>query len=347
MKAHEEVLRELLAQGGSDLHFKANVPVYFRVRSDLVRQDRPRPSLDDVELAVGTVFSSDDAAAFRRGEEVSGTFALDTGERFRVSALTQRGSPGLIFRHLPTVIPPADDLGLPEVVRNFPRLRRGLVVVTGPARSGKSTTMAAVLREYGLAFEHRIVTLENPVEYHVDGETAMITQRQIGTDTRSFRAGLAAARHIDPDVLVFGELPDADTLFDAMALAGSGVLVYLVMPAATSVKALERMLALFPISRRDQVLTRLSISLRAVYCQHLVDRADGGRVPAFELLVPDAEVRQRIKAGHLTGMGDLLDRLRGCFSFVSSVKALLQSGTISKEEAVRRLSPLTKGGTPG
>jgi len=340
LKVLEDALRSMRERGGSNLHYKANVPIYMRIDGELVRSDLPRPAAENVERAVHHIFKSEEIAAFQGGEELRTTYEGGDGERYRVSAFLQRGSPGLVLRYLPRQLPDPESLGVPEVVRNFPRLRRGLVVVTGPARCGKSTTLATILQEYRSAPPARILTLENPVEYRLEGAPSLLTQRQVGTDTESFRTGLEAARRLDPDVLVLGQLPDADTLFHALSLASSGVLCYLAMPASSAVRALERIVSRFPISRRDQVLTRLSICLRAVYCQHLVEGAAGGKLPAFELLVPDPEVRQRIKSGHFTGMGELLDRLRGCFGLVASIKALLQKEKITREEALRRIQEL-------
>ncbi len=345
MKRLEPALDRLDALSGSDLHYKANVPVYIRVGGELRRQDDlPRPDDEELRSVLQTVLDHRADARLRHHQDVVSTWTRPDGRRYRVSTLFQRGSPGLVLRRLPSQAPLADELGLGEIVRSFVKLRRGLVILAGPTRSGKTTTMASLVREYAERSPLRVVTVEDPVEYRIPSGSGLVSQRQVGSDTETFATGIESARRLDPDVVMLGELPDAEAAFKVLSLASSGPLVYLVVAASSLTRALEQIVEIFPSSRHEAVLARISIALRAGLCQTLLPRADGkGRVPALELMVPDAEIRQRVKSGAFDGIEDLLERMKGCLGFRGSAERLVQQGLVTKDEVARHLPPGSSG----
>lgn len=336
-------LARMAEQGASDMHMRAHVGVYLRVGEELRREDLPAPGRGDVDMALKEVLSPGELNRFRDGQEVSSTYGAPDGARYRVSALRQRGSPTLVMRRLPDQVPDLTAMGLPDVLKGFPRLKRGLVLLTGPARAGKSTTMAALLGEYAATTSVRVLTLESPIEVRVPSGKGLIGQRQVGADTPTYLQGLRAASHQDPDVVVLGELPDAASVAEALNLATSGPLVYLVVSAPSAAQAVQRLAGLFPSDQRDQALARLSIALRAAFFQTLLPGLEpGSRVPAFELLVPDVEMRQRMKAGHFHAMDGMLEHTRGCFPLRASVARLVQQKLVRPEEVLRLLPEVAR-----
>lgn len=342
MTLFQDALHGLLEAGGTDLHFKTNVAVYYRIARELVRQELRRPNDDDVDLALKTV-APGRVGEFLRYGELNVIHHTDDGHRYRVSAFRQRGTVGLILRHMPREAPTSAEIGLPEVMASLPKFRRGLVLLTGQAGAGKSTTMASLLADLAMAAPYRILTLESPVEYRAPHGPAMISQREVGRDTLSFETGLLAAQRQDPDIVMVSDVPSALALERALTLAATGPLVYLVLTAGGVVRCLERVLEFFPPNRRELMLERLSTSLRAVLGQHLLTASEGiQQVPAFELLYPSAEIRERIRGDALGEIQPLLEKTRGCIPLRQSVGLLLKSGRVPREEAERIFPNLRK-----
>lgn len=339
----EEILICLAVASGTDVLLRTNAPVYFRVGSRMVRADVPLAGEEEMDLALKTVASNDKLAELDRTGEASTLYRTEDGERYRVTAFRQRGTYGLVLRHMPPEAPPIESLGVPEALRAIPRLRRGLVVLTGQAGAGKTTTLASLMADLIASGPLRILSLEDPVELRAPAGPAMVSQREIGRDVASFAVGLRAARHQDLDIVLVGDVPDAETLDLALTLAASGQLVYAVLTAGSSVRAIERLLEFYPPSRREQVLERLATSLRAVLGQHMLTGSDGTtRLPAFELLLPGPEVRRAIRNDKLEQLPQLMEQARGCVPLKTTVAQLLKAGRITVEEAQRLFPSLGK-----
>jgi twitching motility protein PilT len=337
------ILEALTAAHGTDVLLRTNAPVYFRVGSRMIRADVPLAGEEEMDVALKTVAGVDKLAELDRVGEASTLYRTDEGERYRVTAFRQRGSFGLVLRHMPPEAPPVEELGVPEAMRAIPRLRRGLVVLTGQAGAGKTTTLASLMADLIASGPLRILSLEDPVEMRAPTGPALVSQREIGRDVESFAVGLRAARHQDLDIVLVGDIPDAETLDLALTLASSGQLVYVLLTAGGAVRALERLLEFYPPARREQMLERLATTVRGVLGQHLLTGSDGvSRIPAFELLLPGPEVRRAIRSDKLEELPKLMEVARGCLPLKNTVAQLLKSGRITVEEAQRLFPSLGK-----
>jgi pilus retraction protein PilT len=340
----DTALKALLQDNGSALHFKSNCPVYFRVARKLIRQDGPRPGESDIDLGLKTVAGPSKLAEFRRQGEMSTIYQDPDGHRFMVYAFRQRGTPGFILRHLPSEAPSTKELGIPEVMKTLPRFPRGLVILSGQAGSGRSTSMASLLADLIQQAPYRILTLEDPVEFKAPAGQAMVSQREIGKDTADFEAGLKAARRQDPDIVMLGNVPGPAALEQALTLASSGPLVYMILTAGGTIRVLEQIVESFHPDRREQILVRLATSLRAILSHHLLTPREGeSLVPAFELLLPCPEIREKIRNDQLVQIPPLLERTRGCVPLRQSVSQLLHDERIPREEAERLFPAMRKG----
>lgn len=343
MSALKDALSAFAVSGSSEMHFRANQPIYFRLGRDLVRQPLPAPSDDDLDASLSMVCSAQDLSGFKRTGEMVNTWTSGSGDRYRICGFRQRGSVGLVLHRIPAKIPTMDELGLPPQLKGLLRLRRGLVVLTGPWGSGRSTTMAAILQEYAQKANVQVITLEEHIEHKVPSGTGVICQRQVGRDTQSFLEGIRQAHRQDPDVVCISEARDPVLIEEALALAALGPVVYLVLASTGSVPALERIVASFPEARREHVLTRLSISLQAVCCQLLLPGAESGtHTAAFELLVPDRDIRKHLRKGDFPAVEEHLPKAAGSVALAAALAKLVQAGKVPLAEA-RRFLPRFNG----
>lgn len=339
----EEILIALAVSNGTDVLLRTNAPVYFRVGNRMTRADVPLAGEAEMDVALKTVAGTDKLAELDRSGEASTLYRTEDGERYRVTAFRQRGTYGLVMRHMPPEAPPIEELGVPEAMRAIPRLRRGLVVLTGQAGAGKTTTLASLMADLIASGPLRILSLEDPIEMRAPAGPALVSQREVGRDVESFAVGLRAARHQDLDIILVGDVPDAETLDLALTLASSGQLVYVLLTAGSAVRALERLLEFYPPARREQMLERLATSVRAVLGQHLLTGCDDvSRIPAFELLLPGPDVRRSIRADKLEELPQLMEKARGCIPLRATVAQLLKAGRIHLEEAQRLFPTLGK-----
>lgn len=336
MSLLEAAMDSLLQSGGTAIHIKTHCPVYFRVARKLERQDLPRPSDSDIDLGLKILAGPAKLAELRKTGEMSTIYLSPRGQRFLVFAFRQRGTSGFILRHLPEQAPSSRELGIPEVMGTLPRFPRGLVILSGQAGSGRSTTMASLLNNLVQQGPHRILTLEDPVEFQAQAGLALVSQREIGKDTRDFETGLRAARRQDPNIVMLGQVPGAEALEQALTLAATGPLVYMILTASGTIRTLERIVESFHPDRREQILVRLATSLRAILSHNLLTSTDGNSlVPAFELLLPCPEIREMIRRDQLSQIPPLMERTRGCIPLRQSIGMLLRSGKIGREEAER------------
>ncbi|MBL8843847.1 MAG: PilT/PilU family type 4a pilus ATPase [Planctomycetes bacterium] len=282
----------------SDLHLKVGCPPGLRIDGHLAPLDGvPVLTAADLERLIGEITSQEKLAELKRRGDLEFAHSLQQTSRYRVSLVYQRGTISAVLRRIPTDIPDIDRLGLPSVVKKLATLPRGLVLVTGPTGSGKSTTLAAMIDYLNREGGGHILTMEDPVEYVHRDQRCFITQREIGTDCESFGQALRRALRHDPDVIMIGELRDRETISLALTAAETGHLVLATVHTPGAVQTIDRMLDAFPSDERSDARGRLACSLQGVLSQTLVGRIGGGRIAALEILVITEAIRSCIREG--------------------------------------------------
>jgi twitching motility protein PilT len=340
--ASTALLSDLLAaaveHAGSDLHLKVGATPHLRVDGHLAPLDLPALTSADTEHLALSALPEHRVADFEKSGEADFALSVPGVGRFRVNIHRQRGSIGMVLRRVMPGIPDLDQLGLPSVVGSLIDSTRGLVLVSGPAGSGTTTTLAAMVDRLNATRACSIITIEDPVEVLHTDKMGIVYQREIGTDTPSYQSALAHVWRQDPDVVAIGDLRDAETVQAALSLAETGHLVLAAFPTSGVAETLNRILELFPPSRHEQLRTTLGRVLRGVVSQRLLERTDGGgRVPAAELLVCTERVAERIAEsdGRLE-FDDLIDdgELYGMQTFDMSLFRLCRRGDVDVRDAL-------------
>ncbi len=299
MPTMEQLLREAVDKNASDLHLSAGQPPRLRVDGDLAPLDHPVQTPDDVMACVETVLNAEQKAKFQADHELDLACALDGVGRFRVNVFMQNRGPGAVMRRIPTVIPTMEQLGLPPVFQQLCSKDRGLVLVTGPTGSGKSTTLAAMIDYINSNEDAHILTVEDPIEFVHQSKRCLVNQREVGPHTGSFSAALKSALREDPDVILVGEMRDLETISLALTAAETGHLVFGTLHTSSAPKTIDRIIDVFPSGQQGQIRTMLSESLEAVIAQKLLKKKGGGRVAAHEILVGIPAVRNLIREAKL------------------------------------------------
>ncbi len=290
------LLHTVVGQCGSDIHFKAGNPPVIRYDGRLVRLDYSPLSRKDIEEVLQQILTEEEFRIFEEKREMDVSYAVSDLSRFRVNICREMGSVRIVFRLIPFEIPTIRELKLPIVLEEICKTPRGLVLVTGPTGSGKSTTLAAMIAYINSHQPKHVVTIEDPIEFVHPDKMGMITQRQLGTDTNSFIDAMRTVVRQDPDVIMLGEMRDAETVFTAMQAAETGHLVLSTLHTPDAVDTVNRITDFFAPSQHQQVRNQFASSLRAVISQRLVPRKSGvGRIAAVEVLVCTQLVRERIK----------------------------------------------------
>jgi twitching motility protein PilT len=292
------LLRRAVERGASDVHLKLRQPPVFRVDGvlEVLRDDEPLTEAD-LETALHTVVGSTAARLerFREQGELDIAYSTDDLPRFRVNCFRQRGAISLAFRYIPETVPSFDELSLPQGVGRLAQEERGLVLVTGASGVGKTTTLAAMIDEINRTRRQHIVTVEDPIEFLHHDRGCIVNQREVGIDTTSFHTALRSVLRQDPDVILIGELRDAETAETALQAAETGHLVLSTMHTIDAAETIGRMIEFFPAVKQGQVRSVLASTLRGVISQRLLPRADGGRVPAVEVMVMNARIDELIR----------------------------------------------------
>jgi twitching motility protein PilT len=324
---------------GTDLHLTAGTRPLFRVDGDLRPVPESRPlTAGDVEKVVRGLLSARQWDAFSSGHEIDFSFSWDGRARIRGNAFRQRDAVAVALRLVPNQIPTFDQLGLPAAVRGFAELKQGMVLVTGPTGSGKSTTLASVI---GWINENRpvhVLTIEDPIEYVHEHKRAAVNQREVGQDTGSFGAALRSALREDPDVILVGEMRDLESIRFALTLAETGHLVFATLHTNDTAQAVDRMIDVFPGDQQPQIRTQLASGLTGVVYQRLLPRVGGGLVAAYEVLVANAPVRNLVKEGKTNQLRNQIvtGQRDGMQTLETSLNALVRAGAVSYDEAVTR-----------
>lgn len=295
----DELLRAVVDLGGSDLHLTAGSPPAARIDGDLTIMDEyPRLIPDAIASVIQGMLSERQRDRLNETKELDGSHPVAGLGRFRFNVFQQRGSLGAVFRTITSEIPDLADLGMPPVVKELAQLPRGLVLVTGPTGSGKSTTLAALTDLINRTRRVHIMTIEDPIETTHRHNLALVNQREVGQDTRSFAAALKQVLRQDPDVILIGEMRDIETISTAITAAETGHLVFGTLHTNDAAQTVDRMIDVFPAHQQQQVRVQVAVSLQAVVSQQLLPRASGpGRVVAVEIMLATAAVRNLIREG--------------------------------------------------
>jgi len=334
-----QILRTAVAEGASDLHFKAGEPVLVRIRGGLVPLKMARMTPETTSRVFETLRPRHlGHVSAAEVQELDFSFALPATGRFRVNTFRQRGSLALVIRVIPQRIPDFKELLLPGVLPSLAEEKRGLILVTGTTGSGKSTTLAAIINHINHTRTSHVVTIEDPIEFLFSNKRSSVVQREIGVDTASFASALRAVLRQDPDVVMIGEMRDTETIDIAMKAAETGHLVISTAHTTDAAKTVQRILAVFDSSEQAMMRIRLAESLKAVVSQRLLPRADGkGLIPAVEVMVNTRVIQECIREANNTyQISDFIAKGRhyGMQTFDQHLLALLHEGLISKEVAL-------------
>ena len=332
------LLRELVGRGGSDLHLRPGAAPRLRIDGRLTQAGGEPLAAEVVKSMVAAGIPDRQRALLEQGGEADHSFTLTGVARFRGSVFRCRGAIAAVYRVVSQEVPSLDALGLPASAAALAELASGLVLTAGPVGSGKSTTMAAIVDRINRTRAVHVVTIEDPVEIVHRNRRALITQRQVGSDTASFHDALRSVLRSDPDVVMIGEIRDRDTVDAALRVSETGHLALATIHARSALHALTRMVEMFPASQHRQARIRLSASLEAIYCQRLVPRADGrGRVVAVEQVAPTPAARNLIREDKLHQLFAVLDAGAGrgaCVSLNEALTSLCRRGVIARSEAL-------------
>jgi twitching motility protein PilT len=291
-----ELLRMTVDLKGSDLHLTTNTPPQVRVHGKLQRLDMPDLTATDTKALAYSVMTDAHKKRFEETLELDFSFGVRGIARFRSNVFNQRGAVGAVYRAIPELIKSFHDLGLPAVLATLSERPRGLVLVTGPTGSGKSTTLAAMIDKINTERREHILTIEDPIEYIHQHKGCLVNQRELHSDTHGFAAALRAALREDPDIVLIGELRDLETTESALRIAETGHLTFGTLHTNSAAQTINRVIDMFPAHQQSQIRTQLSLVLEGIVCQVLLPKAHGGgRVVALEILVPTPAIRNLIR----------------------------------------------------
>ena len=335
----ERYLAALWERGGSDLLITAFSPPLMRVDGQLSPMPgEPALDQDDVMQMVLAVLTEDLKTELRTNKEVDFSFSYNGVARFRVNCFYQMSAIAMSLRMIPSKLPTFEELGLPPAVEYFANLPQGLVLVTGPTGSGKSTSLAAIIDYINIHRRCHIITIEDPVEFVHTHKSSAVSQREVGNDTHSFARALRAALREDPDVILVGEMRDPETVQFALSIAETGHLVFATLHTNDAPQSLDRISDMFPAERQNQIRVQLAACLAGVISQRLMPRVGGGMVAAFELLIANNAVRSLVREGKTHQIRNILaaGRAEGMCTLETWLNHLVANGLITYEDALSR-----------
>ncbi|MBB4825858.1 twitching motility protein PilT [Sporosarcina luteola] len=333
----DELLTKAFELKASDIHLTIGMPPVFRIHGDLKRYGTEEMKADFTELVAKTTIPGKLFNAFKESGQIDYSYEVPGVSRFRVNAFQQRGAVSIAFRTIPTQIPTIEELQMPDVLKSLAATPQGLILVTGPTGSGKSTTLAAMLRYINETMRKHIITLEDPIEYvHAHG-SSIIDQREVGFDTDSFAAGLRASLRQDPDVILVGEMRDLETISTAITAAETGHLVLATLHTWSAASTIDRIIDVFPHGQQAQIRVQLAGVLTAVLSQRLFPRVDkSGRRAATELMINNPAIANLIRSEKVHQIPNVIqtNRSMGMHMMSASVKQLLDQAIISYDVAI-------------
>jgi twitching motility protein PilT len=333
-----ELLAFSVQHDASDLHLSTGTPPAIRVDGDVRKLNIPAFDAKDVNALVYDIMNDRQRKEYEENLEVDFSFEVPNLARFRVNAFNQNRGPAAVFRTIPSKILSLDDLGCPEIFREISDTPRGLVLVTGPTGSGKSTTLAAMVDYINDNKNDHILTIEDPIEFVHENKKCLINQREVHRDTLSFSAALRSALREDPDVILVGEMRDLETIRLAMTAAETGHLVFGTLHTTSAPKTIDRIIDVFPGEEKSMVRSMLSESLRAVISQCLIKKVGGGRVAAHEIMIGVPAIRNLIREDKIAQMYSAIQTgmQHGMQTMDQCLQGLVNRGIITKQHAMEK-----------
>jgi twitching motility protein PilT len=342
----DDLLRQMKQQGASDLHLPSNSSPYMRIHGEMVKQNYRHVSPETCQGLIFEILNENQRELFAERLDLDLSYPLSGVGRFRVNVFMQRHGIAAVFRLIPEEIQTIKELDLPEQLASLIDVSEGLVLVTGPTGSGKSTTLASLIHTINMEQQAHIITIEDPIEFVHENRRCLINQREVGGHTKSFGAALRAVLREDPDIILVGEMRDLETISLAITAAETGHLVFATLHTNSALKTVDRMVDVFPEGQQAQIRVMLSESMRGVVAQSLMPRADQkGRVPVVEILVNVPAVANLIREGKSHQIATVMQtgRAHGMVTFENAIQELIQKGLITKEDAASFLRRRSAG----
>ena len=339
-----QLLAFVMQNKASDLHLSAGNPPIVRVYGELKRLKSDVLTNESVRAMLYSIMTDEQRSEFEKDMELDFAIAFGEKARFRVNAFTNRQGSAAVFRTIPSVVPTMEELDLPSVIRRFSELEKGIVLVTGPTGSGKSTTLASMVNHINETMPKHILTIEDPVEFFHTSKKSLVNHRELGNDTHSFARALKSALREDPDVILVGEMRDHETISLALTAAETGHLVFGTLHSSSAAKTIDRIIDVFPTGDKEMIRSMLASSLQGVVAQTLMKKADGtGRVAAFEILVGTNAVRNLIRENQIPQMYSMIQTgsRYGMITMEDAVNNLLDQGIVDEDEALAVLAKAT------
>ena len=330
-----ELLIFAVKNKASDLHVSAGEPPVVRIHGEMRRIEGPPLENEAIHRMIYDILNDDQRKTYEEHLEIDFSFALGEYGRFRVNVFKQNRGDAAVFRTIPNTIPTFEELGLPKILMDLSRLEKGLVLVTGPTGSGKSTTLAAMLDLVNTELKGHVITIEDPIEFVHPCKSCLVNQRELGPHTHSFANALRSALREDPDVILVGEMRDLETISLALTAAETGHLVFGTLHTSGAPKTIDRIVDVFPGAQQNQVRSMLSESLQAVITQALFMRRDGrGRVAGFEIMTGTPAVRNLIRENKIAQIPSMMQTSKGVGmqTMEASVKDLMARNLVTQEE---------------
>lgn len=350
-----QLLEDMVKMDASDLHLTVGSPPVVRVDGKLVRMAYDTLTPDMTKKLAYSIMNEKQRLKFETSSELDLSFGIENMSRFRCNVFMQRGNVAVALRQIPYKVKTFEELGLPKVVAEFARLPRGLVLVTGPTGSGKSTTLAAIIDRINRERQCHIITVEDPIEYLHRHQSSIVNQREVYSDTQSFSAALKYALREDPDVVLVGEMRDLETIESALNISETGHLAFATLHTNSTAESINRIIDVFPTNQQEQVRISLSFSLQAVVSQCLIPRIGGGRVMSLEIMVCTPAIRALIRDDKVHQIYSMIQsgQKYGMKTMNQSLAELYNTGKITLNDAMSYSSNiqelnemLTRGKTP-
>lgn len=331
-------LEFMIENKASDVHLSSNFPATYRIDGEIVPTESEPLTSDEIQAMAYEIMAERNKIQFEECNDTDFAYSIDTGDRFRVNVFRDMNGVGIVIRLIPSKILTFEDLKLPAVIRDMCTLNKGLVLVTGPTGSGKSTTLAAMVDFINRTRKDHIITIEDPIEFVHKSRECLVNHREVGKHTKSFSAALRAALREDPDIVLVGEMRDLETVEIALETAETGHLVFGTLHTTTAASTVDRIIQQFPANRQEQIRAMLSTSLKGVVAQTLLKRQGGGRCAALEILVVNSAVSALIRENKIYQIQSVIQTSQkiGMRTLNDALIELVENGTVAVEDAVQK-----------